>query len=185
MGASTDQATDERGDADGLETDPAGSHGTIEAALAGILGGLVGTAAFGALMELLGLPFVRSFVPALLGLEQQGVVGWAVHLTTGAVLGLLFGLIVSRDVVREMLIPYEDEPELGPVDVRARLVGAGLAYGLAVWAVLPMIVLPVWLGYVGGEQLDAVPGSALVSMIAHMVFGLLLGGVYSLVVSRW
>lgn len=185
MGASTDAATDDRDRADGVETDPTGSYGTVEAALGGILGGLVGTAAFGIVMELLGLQFVRSFVPALLGLEQQGLVGWTVHLATGALLGLLFGLLVSRDVVSELLRPYEGEPELGPLDVRVRLIGAGLVYGLAVWALLPMVVLPVWLGYVGGEQLDAVPGSALVSMLAHVVFGLLLGGVYSFVVSRW
>lgn len=185
MGASTDQATEERGTADGVEADPTGSHGTPEAALAGVLGGVVGTAAFGALMELLDQAFVRSFVPALLGLEQRGLVGWTVHLLTGAVLGLLFGLIVSREIVRELLVPYDGDPELGPLDVRARLVAAGLTYGLAVWAVLPMIVLPVWLGYVGGEQIEAFPGSSLVSLSAHAVFGILLGAVYSLVVSRW
>lgn len=159
----------------------ASTPGIGRVALGGVLGGLVGTAAFGALSAALDLGFVRSFVPALFGLEQQGAVGWAIHLAAGAALGLAFALIVSRDAVREFLVPDPEEPVLGPLNLEARLVAAGFTYGLAVWALLPMLVLPIWLGAVGTEGVSEIPGTATESLAAHAVFGALLGVVYALV----
>lgn len=152
--------------------------------LAGVLGGLVGTAAFGAVSDLIGLGFVRSFIPSIFGLEQSGVVGWAIHLATGAVLGLVFALIVSRDVVADLLVPHPEEPQLGPISMVWRMTAAGVAYGLAVWALLPMLSLPLWLGSLGTEAAVTVPGTATQTLAAHLVFGTLLGFVYGEVVSR-
>lgn len=152
-------------------------------ALGGILGGLIGTAAFGAVSTALDLGFVQSFIPALFGLEQRGAIGWAIHLATGALLGLVFALIVSRDAVVPLLVPDPDpdDPNLGPASVEARLTGAGLAYGLAIWALLPTLLLPLWIGTFGGQQIDQLPGTAIESLAAHVVFGVLLGAVFALV----
>lgn len=160
--------------------------GTATVLLAGVLGGLIGTAAFGAISALLDLGFVRTFVPSIFGLEQTGLVGWAIHLATGAVLGLLFAAIVSRAAVADVLVPDPDpnEPQLGPVSMVLRTTGAGLAFGLAVWALLPMLSLPLWLGYLGEEAATTVPGTATQTLAAHAVFGTLLGFVYGEIVSR-
>lgn len=152
---------------------------TPSALLAGVLGGLVGTAAFGLLMWALDLEFVRSFVPAMLGLEQRGLIGWAIHLLTGAMLGAVFAALVSRPIVVEAMVPDSDEPHLGPPGLGIRLVAAGIVFGLAVWAILPMVVLPVWLGYVGAGGVEEIPGTALQSLAGHAVFGTLLGVVYT------
>lgn len=183
MAASTDEATGDRERTDEVRRDPT-RVGTGKALLGGVLGGVVGTTGFGLLSMALGLGFVRSFIPALFGLGQSGVVGWTVHLATGAVLGLGFGAVVSRDAVRAILAPEGPEPILGPVDVDVRAIGAAVAYGLAIWALLPMLVLPVWLGTVDVAGVDAVPGSGLPSLLAHLVFGLLLGVTYALVTRR-
>lgn len=152
-------------------------------ALGGVLGGLIGTGAFGAVTSALGLGFVQSFVPALLGLEQSGAIGWTIHLAVGALLGLVFALIVSRDAVLPFVVPDpdHDDPNLGPGSVEARLTAAGLAYGIGIWALLPTLLLPVWLGAVGNQDLNALPGSAIESLVAHVVFGVLLGAVYAVV----
>lgn len=163
---------------------PARSPGRGRVVLGGLLGGLVGTAAFGALSAALDLGFVESFLPALFGLEQRGAVGWSIHLAAGATLGLAFALVLSRDAVLEMLVPDPDEPVLGPLNVETRVVAAGLAFGLAVWAVLPMLVLPIWVGAVGTEGVSEIPGTATESLAAHALFGLLLGVVYALVAMR-
>lgn len=183
MAASTDEATGERDRTDDVQRETS-VVGTGRALVGGFLGGIAGTAAFGLLSVALGLGFVQSFIPALFGMGQSGVVGWTVHLAAGAVLGVVFGLLVSRPRVHWLVVPDAREPALGPASPSVRLVGLGIAYGLAVWAILPMLVLPVWLGVIGVGGVDAVPGSALTSLAAHLVFGLLLGAVYAAVVYR-
>lgn len=158
--------------------------GTTAGVVAGLIGGLVGTAAFGAVTAALGIGFVRSFVPALFGLPQAGVVGWGIHLGTGAVLGAMFGLILSRPAVRELLISEPDEEQLGPAGMFARLTATGIVYGLAIWALLPTILLPVWLGAVGTAGVEEIPGTPLETLAAHVVFGTLLGLVYAVVATR-
>lgn len=159
--------------------------GTATALLAGLVGGLVGTAAFGVVTNLLGLGFVRSFVPSLFGLPQRGVFGWGIHLATGAVLGLVFGAIASLDPIADVLEPADpDAIELGPVDPAFRMLGAGVAYGLAIWALLPTLALPVLIQYGGTLEGSDLPGSSIETLAAHFVFGALLGAVYAAVVRR-
>lgn len=158
--------------------------GTVVAALGGLVGGVVGTAAFGGVTWLLDLGFVRSFLPAVFGLPQRGVVGWSIHLATGAVLGVLFGLAMSRPAVGDALTPTSDDPHLGPAWMFPRLAAAGIAYGLAVWALLPMVALPAWLGAAGSTGVETIPGTPLETLAAHAVFGTLLGVVYALVATR-
>lgn len=158
--------------------------GTGTALVAGLVGGLVGTAAFGLVTNLLDLGFVRSFVPALFGLPQAGVLGWAIHLATGAVLGVVFGLLVSLEPVADVLVPDVEEPQLGPTGMLARLTGAGIVYGLAVWALLPTVALPLWLGIVGTAGVESIPGTPLETLAAHLVFGTLLGVVFAVVATR-
>lgn len=162
---------------------PAGHH-TGTAYLAGALGGLVGAAAFGGVMWLVNPEFLRSSIPALYGLEPRGVFGWSVHLLHGAVLGLVFGAIVSLDLTREALAPT-DPDQLGPGGVGTRLVAAGVAFGITVWAVIPVLTLPALTRVADEERFGVLSVAGTESLAGHAVFGLLLGVVYALIVSRW
>lgn len=184
-GAPDEHAAERRGAADDRTADdrpPSGRAGPTPY-LAGAVGGLVGAAAFGALMWLVNPEFLRSSIPAFYGLEPRGLLGWSVHLLHGVVLGLVFGAIVSRDVAREALIPADAE-DLGPTGVGLRLVGAGVAYGIAVWALIPVFVLPAVSQSGGADRWGILSISGVESLAGHAVFGLVLGLVYAALVAR-
>ncbi|MFC4246612.1 hypothetical protein ACFOZ7_06330 [Natribaculum luteum] len=147
--------------------------------IGGALGGALGAAAFGALIWLIDPAVVEVAIPALYGLGPGEIVGWGIHLFHGAVLGIVFGFLVTRDVVLETLRTDVETDALAESGNWLRLVGAGFAYGLAVWAILPALVLPIWVGRAGVDAAAAFPAVAVDGMIGHAVFGLVLGLVFA------
>jgi hypothetical protein len=129
--------------------------------LAGIIGGVVGGLAFGALMAMMGmLPMVASIVGS-----KSAVVGFIYHMFNSVVIGALFGLI------------------LGGL-CRTYTQGAifGLLYGVFWWVLGPMILMPLLLG-MGSEGIASQFGVALsapmlMSLLGHAIYGLLTGLVY-------
>lgn len=166
-------------DADSRQGRRAARPGLGRALVGGALGGLVGAAAFGVTMIALDTAFFRSTIPSFYGLEPGSTFGWGVHLLHGVVLGVLFGAVISRDVAREALVPT-DPDQLGPAGFVTRLTAAGVAFGLAVWAILPMLVLPALGG--SGDRFGELSLAASESLIGHVAFGLLLGVVYAAIV---
>ena len=101
----------------------------VQRLLAGVIGGVVGGLAFGALMAMMGmLPMVASIVGS-----KSAVVGFVYHMFNSVVIGALFGLILGN---------------------LSRTYGQGVVFGLlcvVVWWVLgPMILMPLLLG-IGSE----------------------------------
>lgn len=54
-------------------------------------------------------------------------------------------------------------------------------FGLAVWAILPLLVLPVWIETTGGGAGDF-PTAAAESLGGHLLFGTILGFVFATIV---
>ncbi|WP_227380496.1 histidine kinase [Haladaptatus halobius] len=154
------------------------------ALLGGVLGGIAGAAAFGVLMWALDPEFLEASIPALYGLEPTTTVGWAIHLLHGVILGVTFAAIVSRDAVARWLTADVETDALARTGLAMRLIAAGFVYGLAIWAILPVIVMPTWLGYVGHARAGVIPAIAVESLVGHVIFGTLLGAVYAAVVTR-
>lgn len=138
------------------------------AALAGFAAGYV--MALGAywLEGIFGLPrldFGHTGIKYLGG-EKPGfwVVGIAFHLVDSILLALLYAVAV-----------YPKLPVQGSIAVGAL---AGLAYGVVLWALLAMlIVMPL----MGSGPFGMRSGSwkpAAASLVLHLVFGAILGGVY-------
>ena len=129
--------------------------------LAGVIGGVVGGLAFGALMAMMGmLPMVAIIVGS-----KSAVVGFVYHIFNSVVIGALFGLILGN---------------------LSRTYGQGVVFGLlygVVWWVLgPMILMPLLLG-MGSEGIASQFGAAfsapmLMSLLGHLIYGLLTGVVY-------
>ena len=119
-------------------------------------------------------PLVESIQEAEAGfrfyLEVSGAAaGFAVHLGIGAGFGALFALLARALRLRGVL---------------AVLVGA--AYGLAVMALMGLVLIPTLAGETAGDQLIAdAPGrfGLPVAAVAHLVFGLVLG-VWTAVAAR-
>ncbi len=148
--------------------------------VASALGGIAGAAAFGLFLWLVQPGIIGSTIPAAYGLETVGPVGWLIHLVHGALLGLLFGTIISRPFVRAVLqTPVETDswPERSQFP---RFVVAGGAFGLALWTILPVLLLPALAGVIGSETVDIFPRIAVESLLGHVLFGLVLGAVFSL-----
>ena len=136
---------------------PSWQHG-VEA---GLIGGLV----MGVLFSLLMPPVIENAIPALVGLSG-GVAGWVVHMSISAVFGVVF-------------VAAFTQPRLAAVaESSGGVVGLGLAYGVIPWVVAAGVAMPLWLSGVGFPSPPPLPNLALMGLLTHLVFGLVLGASY-------
>ena len=166
----------------GTETESASAFGVespLDWTIGGGLGGALGAVAFGVLLWLLDPEIVAVAIPAIYGLEPTGVVGWTIHVVHGVVLGLVFGLLVTRRPILQFVQMSAETEALSQTGMWIRTIGAGFVFGLAIWAILPVLVLPAWAEAFGAEGAGAFPTAAVESLAAHLVFGLVLGLVFA------
>lgn len=91
-------------------------------------------------------------------------VGAGLHVAVGAVLGVVYAGVVALAGFRRDPAPQQ--------------VSTGLVYGLATWAVLTAVVTPLWLESVGYLPSVTLPRIVVESLVAHALYGALLGSVY-------
>ncbi|WP_267641421.1 DUF6789 family protein [Haloarchaeobius amylolyticus] len=132
----------------------------------GVVGGLVGGAVFGILLTLQAPGVIENGIPALLGLSG-GLAGWTIHMSISAVLGVAFAAL------------HEQLPQVG-ADVQKNI-AAGIVFGIVLWAILAVTVMPFWLQAVGFAGAPAFPNISTTSLVGHLAFGGVLGAVYPLV----
>jgi len=131
----------------------------------GVEAGLIGGLAMGVLFSLLTPPVIENAIPALVGLSG-GVAGWVVHMSNSAVFGVVFVTALKQ-------------PRLaGVAESPGGVVGLGLAYGAILWVVAAGVVMPLWLSAVGFPSPPPLPNLALMGLLTHLVFGLVLGASY-------
>ncbi len=131
----------------------------VNRGLAGIVGGLVGGVAFGIFMQLTGM---IPMVAMLVGSDSVPI-GWLVHLVISAGIGAGFGVLLG-----------------GWATAMAPSTGLGLGYGVVWWVLGGLLIMPAWLG-MGVFMFNAM---AWMSLLGHLIYGLLLGVVYALVAPR-
>lgn len=138
---------------------------------AGVAGGIAGALAMGALVAVMNAPTLAVAIPSLYGLAPPANpgVGLFVHVSHGAVLGVAFAAIVGAL----------------DLDSTVERVGAGVGWGVATWVLLAALVMPVWLSVVGSPASPPLPNFAPPSLLWHVVYGLVLGGVYAAVEDRF
>ncbi|SEQ56831.1 hypothetical protein [Natrinema salaciae] len=144
----------------------------------GALGGAIGAIAFGLLMWLLDPVVLDAAIPAIYGLEPVGPLGWGIHVGHGIVLGVVFGLLATRPSILGLLRDDVETDVLSRTGIVLRMAGAGLVFGIAVWTILPLLVLPVWVNAVGGSGAEMFPAVAAESLLGHALFGTVLGAVF-------
>lgn len=137
---------------------------------AGVLGGIVGALVMGGLVLVMSPPTLAVAIPSLYGLAPppNPGLGMVVHVSHGAVLGVIFAAIVGTLNV--------DDP--------VRRVGLGVAWGVVTWVGLAALLMPVWLNVVGSPASPPFPNFALPSLLWHVVYGAVLGGVYAATTDR-
>jgi uncharacterized membrane protein YagU involved in acid resistance len=119
---------------------------------AGVVGGLVGGVLFGVMMQMMGM---LGMVAGLVG-RDGAAVGWVVHLAISILFGLGFAVVI------------------GPRSTSwGRALGLGAVYGVILWVVGALLIMPAMLGMpvfqVGQPQWQ--------SLVGHIVYGVALGGV--------
>lgn len=127
----------------------------------GVASGALAAIAMGALMVMQMRPVIEVAIPSMYFLSG-GAAGFTIHVAHGAVLGVVFAAIAST---RSDL-------------TTAKSLGLGIAYGVAVWAVLAVVVMPVWLSAVGSPANPPLPNVNVTSLVGHLVYGAVLGLTY-------
>lgn len=137
---------------------------------AGSVGGIAGGIVMAVLMLAMNDAVLAVAIPSLYALAPPPniPIGVAVHVFHGAVLGVIFAGIASS---------------LG-LDSSRDIIGLSLAWGIVTWAVLAALLMPVWLSTVGSPASPPFPNFAPPSLIWHVVYGLVLGGVYTVSIDR-
>jgi len=118
----------------------------------------------GALVAAMNRPTVAVAIPSLYTLAPPPSpgVGLVVHVSHGAVLGVVYAGLVGA---------------FG-FDSAGKRLGFGLVWGVGTWVGLAALLMPLWLGAVGSPASPPFPNFALPSLLWHVVYGLVLGGVY-------
>ncbi|SDK03395.1 hypothetical protein [Natronorubrum texcoconense] len=156
-----------------------GVGGSLNWLVGGAVGGAIGSLLFGAVLWLVDPAIVTDAIPGIYGLEPVGTAGWAFHVAHGLILGTVFGLLVTRGPILGTITADVETGFLAAMGPGLRLTLAGVVYGLAVWAFLPVIALTLWATVGGGET--GFPAFALESLVGHLLYGLLLGALFALV----
>jgi hypothetical protein len=133
--------------------------GLVNRGIAGVVGGLVGGIGFGVLMQVMGM---IPMVAMLVGSDSVGI-GWLVHLVISAGIGASFGLLFGAAATGA-----------------ARAIGLGAAYGAVWWVLGGLLIMPAWLGM----PVFTFTIAAWMSLVGHLIYGVLLGAVYALVHPR-
>lgn len=127
----------------------------------GVLAGLAGGVVFGIMMAMMGsLAMIASMVGS-----SSVIVGFLVHMMISAIIGAGFGLIGHRI-----------SPGLRP----ALLTGG--VYGMAWWVLGPLVMMPLMMGMT--EMVFQVGSMQLMSLMGHVIFGLVTGLAFSKLSSK-
>jgi len=129
----------------------------------GGIAGFVGGLAFGAWMERVGVfPLIAGLVHS-----DSPDVGRFLHFIISVIIGATYGALFRHDIRGT-----------------GSSIAWGVAYGFIWWILGPLTIMPWWLGQ--GVQWSLEAGRATFpSLVGHLIYGVLLGLVYSVVDRLW
>jgi uncharacterized membrane protein YagU involved in acid resistance len=125
----------------------------------GAVGGLAGGVIFGLLMQAMDMiPMVAQLVDS-----TSSAVGWLVHLAISVFIGGTFAILLGQ-----------------AASTLTRAAALGVGYGIFWWVLGALVLMPARLGM----PIFDLSTTAWQSLMGHMLFGLALGVVYSLLSRR-
>ena len=129
--------------------------------LSGVIAGLVGGLVFGMMMAMM------SMLPMVAGLigSDNVVVGFMVHMVISAVIGASYGFIAPRLPSSWMMT-----------------IGAGIVYGVIWWVLGALVIMPLALGM--GQMVLQIGDMQWLSLMGHIIFGVIMAAVYKWQVNR-
>ncbi len=131
-------------------------HTLTQRIIGGIVGGIAGGLVFGAMMGMMGmLPMVASVVGS-----QSALVGFVYHMFNSVIIGAIFGFAFGNQS-----------------HTFAQGAVWGLLYGFIWWILGPLVLMPLMLG-MGLQFGAAFTPPMLMSLMGHLIYGLITGLVY-------
>jgi hypothetical protein len=133
--------------------------------LAGGVAGVLAGAGMAVLLTVVTPPTLFGAIPALYGLSGP-IPGWLVHLTHGGLFGVLFAGLTPG------------------VDSRRGVILVAVGFAVVLWFVGAGAIMPIWLqsiGFPGASELT-VPNLRVPIFAAHLVYGVVLGTAFAVVV---
>lgn len=98
--------------------------------------------------------------------EPSLTTGWIAHVFHSAIFGAFFGFIAEWRRAANVL-----ENPLGAA-------GVGALFAVGLWAVNIVFIWPLWLNAVSFQQTIPMPNLAPMPLVGHVIWGLLLGGIF-------
>ncbi len=138
----------------------------------GAVSGVVATALVGVVITVVDVEVIQVGVAGLYGFEGSLVVGWLAHLFHGTLFGVLFAAVVADPAFHEIS------------DQRWKTSLLGLGYGLVLAVGGTGIIMPIWLSAVGGPVVGSLPYLNAATLLWHLLYGAVLGGLYAVVARR-
>jgi uncharacterized membrane protein YagU involved in acid resistance len=125
--------------------------------VAGVIGGAVGGVAFGMMMAIMGmLPMVASLVGS-----SSAAVGFLVHMGISLIIGVIYALVFGS-----MSTTYGGGALWGAVN------------GFIWWILGPIVIMPLMMG-MGVQFQSMFTGPMLMSLVGHLIYGVVAGVVYA------
>ena len=134
----------------------------------GAVSGAAATVVMGLLITATDLATLQVAIAGLYGQEGNLLVGWLAHVLHGSLFGVVFAAVLTDAAVQE--VPASP----------TKSVAAGAVYGTVLAVVGAGIVMPIWLAAAGVAGPEAIPHITAPSVGWHLVYGVVLGGAFSL-----
>lgn len=126
---------------------------------AGAVGGVAGGIVFGMMMAMMGM---LTMIAGMMG-SSSVLVGWGIHMMISIVYGIVLAVLASR--------------WLGSWGSSLLV---GMVYGIVLWIVGPLVVMPMMMGM----PLFAFTGTTMMSLMGHIIYGLITAAVSLLILRR-
>jgi hypothetical protein len=133
----------------------------------GAIAGFLAMLAMSVAIALRDLEVLRVAVAGLYGSEGSLVVGWVAHLLHGSLFGVLFAAVLTEAALEDLTASTP------------RTTAAGAVYGMVLAVAGAGSILPIWLAIVGVGALPDLPHVTLPLLAWHLVYGVVLGGVFA------
>lgn len=133
----------------------------------GAIGGLAAGLVTGAVLQLNDPDVLRTAIPAVYGVGGL-LAGWVAHLVHGTLAGLAYATLADDENVRERARTPDGGAALG------------LGYGLALWVVVAVVLVPLVLDAMGSAAAPGFPFVEVRALLAFLLLGTVIGAVYGM-----
>jgi len=138
----------------------------------GAVSGLLAAAVMGVAITVTQQATLQVAIAGLYGQAGNLVVGWFAHVVHGTLFGMLFALVLAEPGLYHL------------TDWPWKTALAGIVFGLVLAVAGAGIVMPMWIGLLGGPAPETIPALSGPMLLWHLLYGAVLGTVFPFVEDR-